>query len=239
MADRQPKSIDAPSSERPSRAGRFGMVALRLALDIVVLDAAYETWMSPSPIRTAVAGAVVVYVALTLWVLTQGGRVGGRGWITDPVAPVALLLLMMVGATWTVDGAARGLVVARQPTPVVLAGATLLLTLLATWRLAGPPGVRAWWAKSVVLAAGVYAAVSLVLAIRARTPYVAMLAGESFWQRFPVPLRGAAVGAFVLVPLGAVREFGMSMVKLTFRGLLRWLVLFALGAWVAFNAANL
>src|SRR5512143_2579680 len=134
MADRQPKSLQAPA--RSARLGRIGMLALRLALDAVVLDAAYETWTSQSPIRATVAGAVAVYFGLTAWVLTQGGRIGGRGWITDPVAPAALLLLLMIGATWTPDGAARGLVIARQPTAVVLSGATLALTLLAAWRLA-------------------------------------------------------------------------------------------------------
>jgi hypothetical protein len=155
------------------------------------------------------------------------------------MAPLILLLGFLVAAAGSKEGAAAGLVLLKQPAPVVLAGATCLIALLATYRLAGPPGFRPWWAKVPIALIGLYAAWALAVAIRARTPYPALIAGDGFWRSVPVALRGAAIGAFVLTPLAFVREFGLWMARLTLRGLLPWMCVFALGTWMAINAANL
>ncbi len=230
----------APAPPPPTgrqRAMRIGGVLLRLVLDAAVIDAAYETWLSPSPLRQAVAGVVGLYFGLTVYVMSKGGRFGGRGWLMAPAAPLVLLLGLLGAAVQTKEGAAAGLLMLRQPATVVLAGASLLVVVLAVWRLAGPSGFRPWWAKIPIVLVGAYAASAFVFAIRARTPYVALMAGDSFWRPLPAALRGAAIGGFVLPPAGLLREFGHSMVRLTVRGLLPWMLVFALGTWLAASAA--
>jgi len=189
--------------------------------------------------RTGVAAVTVLYLALTVWVLSQGGRIGGRGWLTDPFAALILIFGLLVAATWTADLSLRGLVLLRQPTPVVLSGSALLLVCLAVYRLAGPPGMRTWWARVAVVLAGVYAACALVPAIQARTPYAGLLHGDAFWRRCPVWLRGGTVATFALLPAAFAREFGLTMSRLTLRGMLRWMLLFGLGFWAAYNASQL
>src|ERR1035437_3316189 len=112
MPDRDARLIEAPvaASRWRSRVRFAGALVVRLAFDALVLDAAYETWMSPSPIRVGVLAATALYFGLTLWVFTQGGRIGGPGWLTDPATPLVLLLGFMVAGTWSVAGAAGGLV---------------------------------------------------------------------------------------------------------------------------------
>jgi hypothetical protein len=220
-------------------ARRLGILALRLALDALLIDAAYETWRSASPLRTIVVLVTAAFVLLTLWVLSQGGRIGGRGWLTDPAAPLVLLLGLLVAASGSRDGVAHGIVMLGQPANAVLAGTMVLLVALATFRLVGPAGVRTWWARLAFAALGVYAVWAVALALRHGVPFAALIGGDSAWHRVPAWLRGARVGAFVVLPVAFVREVGMAMVRLTFAGLLRWMIIFALGIWIAVNGASL
>lgn len=240
MTDPDVKLIEAGSGQSRWRAGArlAGILLVRIAFDALVLDAAIETWLSPSPIRVGVAVATAVYFGLTVWVLSKGGRIGGPGWLTDPAMPIVVLLGFAIAATWTPETAVVGIVMLKQPTPVVLSGTTLFVAVLATFRLAGPPGLRSWWGKSAVVAVGAYAAVALVLAVRARTPYAALLAGDSLWRSLPVALRGGYAGAFVLPVAGFAHELATSLVRLTLRGLVRWMFIFALAAWMALNLAH-
>jgi hypothetical protein len=221
------------------RAARLGVIFIRLTGDALLIDAAYETWRSGSPVRTIVALAVAAFVALTLWVLSQGGRIGGRGWLTDPAAPFILLLGLLVFVTGSRDDVAHGLVMLGQRPDAVLVETLLLLVAFAVLRLAGPGGVRSWWLRFAVVAAGGYAAWSLATALAADTTFLAVIGGDCEWRAVPVRLRGASVGAFALLPLAFVREFGAAMVKLTLAGLLRWMFVFALGFWIAVRAAGL
>jgi hypothetical protein len=220
------------------RVWRMSLLAVRLALDALVIDAAYETWRSGSPLRLTVVLVTAAFVALTLWVVSQGGRIGGRGWLTDPAAPLIVLLGFLIAATGSREGAARGLVMLRQPTPIVLAGTMLALVLLATFRLIGPPGVRAWWARLSLAALGAYGAWAFIVAIQNRTPFAGLIGGGT-WHGVPPWLGGARVGALALLPIAFAHEFGVAMVRLTLRGLLRWMIIFALGIWVAVNALGL
>ncbi|HEX7485925.1 MAG TPA: hypothetical protein VF332_07220 [Vicinamibacterales bacterium] len=238
-ADRTPIDGDLAEFATPGRARRLGILFVRLALDALLIDAAFETWRSPSPLRTIIVLVTAAFVVLTLWVVSQGGRVGGRGWLTDPAAPLIVLLGFLVAATGSADGLARGVVMLGRPANAVLVGTMLLLVLLAVFRLVGPAGVRTWWARLAFAALGVYAAWAFALALRDGTPFAALIGGDGAWRGVPAWLRGARVGAFAILPLAFVREIGMAMVRLTFAGLLRWMIIFALGVWIAVNAASL
>ena len=228
----------APAGWR-DRAGGLGVLSVRLALDALLIDAAWETWRSPSPLRVAVVLCTTVFIALTLWVLSQGGRIGGRGWLTDPAAPLILLLAFLIAATGSRENAARGVVMLGQPTAAVLVGSMTVLVALAAYRLAGPAGFRAWWARLLLAGLGVYAVSALALALRDGTALGALVTGGGEWRVLPSWLRGARLGAFAILPLALAREFGVYMVRLTFAGLLRWMIVFALGIWIAANAASL
>src|SRR5512140_1119752 len=99
MPDSEIRLIEPPEPSRWRARARFaGALGVRVVFDALVLDAAYETWMSPSPIRTGVVVATVLYFGLTMWVFSKGGRIGGPGWLTDPATPLILLLGFMVAA---------------------------------------------------------------------------------------------------------------------------------------------
>jgi hypothetical protein len=229
---------DVGRSSWRARARRLGIIAIRVGLDALVLDATWETWHSPSPLRLGLAVTTGLYFVLSAYVLSQGGRIGERGWLTDPATPLVLLLGFLVAASWSPDGLARGVVMLRQPTQVVFAGATAFVILLAAWRLVRPGGVRSRWVRVGLLAVAAYGVWAFVGAIRLHTPYVAVLRGESVWRSLPVALRGAPLCAFGLPVLAFAREFGVWMVQLSLRGLLRWMVILAVGTWVALNAVG-
>jgi hypothetical protein len=221
-----------------ARVARLGILLISLAGDALLIDAAYETWRSGSPLRAIVALAVVAFATLTLWVLSQGGRIGGRGWLTDPAAPYVLLLGLLVFVAGSREDIAHGVVLLGQRTDTVLVGTVLLLVAFAVLRFAGPGGVRSWWLRLAFVAAGGYAAWSLATSLDAHTPFLAVLGGDCPWRAVPARLRGASIGAFVVLPLAFAREFGVAMAKLTLSGLLRWILVFALGIWLAVRAAG-
>ncbi len=241
MSDPQPERPEEgrPTPTLAARAGRPAILLVRIAGDALVVDAAYETWRSGSPMRAIVVLATVAFVALTAWVLSQGGRIGGRGWLTDPAAPFIFLLGLFVAATGSRENTAHGIGMLGQRGDAVLVAALLVLVALAVCRLVGPGGVRSWWLRLPLTALGAYAGWSLALSLGERVPFVAMIAGNSAWRTAPVWLRGASVGAFVLLPLAFVRELGVAMARLTTAGLLRWMFIFALGVWMAARAASL
>ncbi len=209
---------------------------VRLALDLLLLDAAVETWLSGTPFRLWVVGAVAVYVALTLWALAQGSRLAAPGLVTQTPAPFYILLALIGAATSDPAGFNRGVVMLKQSTPVVLTGVTLLVTWLAVYRVAVRKG--AWlWFRLVVVALGIYATWALGLGILQRTPYADLYHGHGQWAHLPYWAQGAVTGGLILIPLGFVRELGESMARVVLTGYLRWMLVFGLGTWIAINAA--
>src|SRR5947208_1764362 len=165
--------------------------ATSLLPGLLLGDAAVESFLAGSPLRLWIAGAVVLYFALTLatWRFMRS-----RGKSLDPArfATSSLLLLLgLVAATvWFPAGATDGIVMFRQPTGTVLSILTAVAVLVA-----GGVLVRlAWLPVSMRTIGGVlaaYGASAFVLGIVKGAPYTAMFQGASFWQRLPVWGQGA------------------------------------------------
>jgi hypothetical protein len=212
---------------------------VRLALDLLVVDAAWETWWAGSPLRPTVAGAAVLYFLLSGYVVWKGGRPGGRGWLMDPAAPAVLLLGFLVGCSWSRESLVNGVVMLQQPTPVLLTGAIGLLAILGVARMIGPGGARPLWLKAVLGLAGLYAGLSFARAAALGLPLLDLLSGRGLPAGLPWWLQGTMIGAGVLVPLSLAREVGTAIVRLTTFPYLRWILIFGMGCWVLGNVASL
>jgi hypothetical protein len=212
-----------------------GLLLARLLLDAALIDAGIETWLSGSPARVWVAAPIALYVVLSLWALRQGSRLAAPGIVTQTPAAFYLFLGILVWLTQEPAGLAVGVVMFKRSMPAILTSTALVITVLATLRMATPRGL-AVWLRLIILALGAYAASALALGFAHATPLQELLRGHSEWQRAPYWLQGAYLGAAVLPPLAFVRELIVSMKVLTLRGHLRWMVVFGLGAWIAINA---
>jgi hypothetical protein len=216
---------------------RAGLLISRLLLDLLLIDAAVETWLAGSPFRWAIVGAAALYFALSIWAVVQGSKLAAPGLVTQTPAAFYILLGFLAGTTSWPEGFERGARLLRQPTAVVLAGATLAVVCLAVYRLAMPKGTW-FWIRIAVLTLGLYASAAIVLGILGRTPYATMMQGQSEWKALPYWLRGACIGGLVLVPLGFVRELFTSMARVALTGHLRWMLVFGLGTWLAYNGIS-
>jgi hypothetical protein len=217
---------------------RLGLLTVRLALDALLIDAAIETWLAGSPTRLWVVAAVAVYVALVAWALFQGSRLAAPGLVTQTPAPFYLLLALLVATTSDRAGFTHGIVMLKQSTPMVLCGVAVLLVWLAVYRVAVLRGAWVWF-RLAILALGVYATWAFGVGMLHGTPYWDLMHGHGQWSRLPYWGQGALVGSLGLVPAAFVRELGVSMAKVRLTGYLRWMLIFALGAWIAINAVTL
>jgi len=213
----------------------MGLLLARLLLDAALIDAGIETWLSGSPARLWVAAPIALYVLLSLWALRQGARLAAPGIVTQTPAAFYLFLAILVALTQERAGLAVGVVMLKQSMPVILTSTALVITVLATLRMATPRGL-AMWVRLIVLALGAYAVAALALGLMRGTPLPELLHGHSEWRRAPYWLQGAYLGAVVLAPLAFARELIVSMRVIALRGYLRWMVVFFLGAWIAINA---
>lgn len=239
--ENEDRAGDGARRGQPPPAGsvwrRAGAVIVRILLDLVVIDAAVETWLSASPVRDWVVVPVALYFLLTIWLVSQGARPGGSGWFMQPLAPIFLLLIVLLLTTGTRDAMVHGMVLLQQPTPRVLAGVTLLVVVLAGLRLAVADGLPCWlWILFAALT--IYAAAALGIGVMAGTPYPELLHGRGFWLPLPFWMQGAFLGAFVLVPLALVGEIGIMLARLVRGSRMRWSLLFALGLFVAIHGAS-
>lgn len=236
----EPSPVTVSRTEEPvaSRTRRIGAVAVRLAFDLLVVDAAAETWLAGSPLRVPAAAVALLYFTLTIYVVSRGGRIG-RGWLMDPVVPSVVFLALLVASSWTKDGLVHGVVALRQPTPVVFSGVMSILLALAAIRMVAPGGARSWWIRLSMLAVSAYACASFGHAAAAGTPFIDLLTGHGYWPGAPWWLQGTWIGAFVLLPLAFLRELGTSIVRLAAFPYLRWMFLFGTACWVVFNVVGL
>jgi len=239
--DEAPPALPAgpPPSRFRTRARAAGRLAARLAFDLLVLDAAIESWLAGSPIRLGLAAGALLYFLLTAYVVSKGGRVGSRGWLMDPLAGAIVFLGFLVACSWTREGTSQGVMVARQAAPAVLSGAMIALVAAAAVRMAGPGGATSWWVRAPMLVVCAYASTSFALGIADATPFPTLLAGGGFWPRLPAWAQGTWLGAFAILPIAFLRELGASITRLAAAPYLRWMLVFGLGCWVAFNATAL
>ena len=231
--------VAAAKRARSTRLRNLGGAALTLLLDLLLIDAAVETWRIGSPLRWWVVAPVALYVATTAWLVLKRVPFGrGPGWFTLPATPLIVLLGVVAVCAGQPEGMIHGVRLLRQPTSVVLSGATLLVLLLAAFCLLRPRGAR-WWARLLVGGLAAYAAVALGVAIAIRTPYTHLLQhGQGFWPRLPYWLQGPFVGAFVLIPMAIVWEIGLALVRLVVRGRLALILLLAIGLCIAWLGAT-
>jgi len=173
------------------------LVVLRNAVVAVLLyallaDAAVETALRGSPLRWPVAVVVVGYFALTavLWRWT--------GWSLRAALSTTVTLALLAATAWLPQGLDRGVAAAGQPTPVVLAGATALVVILAGVVWARLPHIP-MPVKVVVGGVAAYAVAAMVLAVVGRTSYADLFHGHGFWQRLPFWLQGPVVGGVGLI----------------------------------------
>lgn len=213
----------------------MGLLLARLLMDAALIDAGVETWLSGSPARVWVAAPIVGYVVFSLWALQQGARLAAPGIVTQTPAAFYVFLGILVALTQDPQGLGVGVVMFKHSMPGILTATALVVTVLAALRMATPRGASVWL-RLIIVAFGAYAAASLALGLMRGTPFSDLLRGHSEWQRAPYWLQGAFLGAAVLTPLAFVRELIVSMRVLALRGHLRWMVVFFLGAWIAFNA---
>jgi hypothetical protein len=228
-----------PRSRAAERALHAARLAARLAFDLLVIDAAVESWMAGSPLRLGFAAAAALYLGLTAYVVSKGGRVGGRGWLMDPLAGAVVFLGFLVACSWSKDGLVHGVNALRQPTPAVLAGTMIALVVLAAARIVGPGGARSWWIRVPVALVSAYAGAMFWMAIRARAPFIDLLTGHGYWRGVPWWIQGTWIGAFVLPPVAFLREVGASIARLEAEPHLRWMFVFGVACWIVFNVAGL
>jgi hypothetical protein len=212
----------------------MGLLLARLLMDAALIDAGVETWLSGSPARLWVAVPIVFYLVLSLWALTQGARLAAPGIVTQTPAAFYLFLGILVSLTQERAGLGVGVVMFKQSMPVILTSTALLITVLATLRMATVRGLAVWF-RIIILALGAYAVAAFAQGLMRGTPFPDLLRGHSEWQRVPYWLQGAFLGAAVLTPLAFTRELIVSMSVLALRGHLRWMVVFFLGVWIAIN----
>jgi hypothetical protein len=227
---------DARTPEtRGRRIVELAAAGLTLLLDLLLVDAAIETWASGSPARTWPVVLVVLYAGLTVWLISRGAPFGRRpGWLMLPEAAFSVLLLSLIASSGSRGAMSSGVRLLHQPTAVVLAGATLVAVLLAAFSLARPRGARWWW-RLAVAAVAAYSVASFALGLARGTAYFALMGGgAAFWERLPYWLQGPFVGGLILVPMALVWEIGLALARLVARGRLGLMVVLALGLWLAY-----
>ena len=200
-----------------------------MLFDLLLLDMAWETWSTGFPIRTAVVGGVALYFALSLYVISKGGRVGGRGWLMDPLVPAILFVGCLVGCTFSSTGFVQGAVALRQPTTLLMTGTTGTLIVLACIRLVAPGGAKSWWLRIALVALCGYALAGFVLGARASVAFKTLLDQPGFPLLLPRWLQATWVGAWVVLPLATARELGAMIARLKVAPYLAWMMLFGAG----------
>jgi hypothetical protein len=173
---------------------------------LLLLDAAIETFRSGSPLRWWLSPPALLFVALVVWLWHRHGSWASCvKWSGAASASMLALLLLLVASAWLPGGQVDGVQLLGQSTSTLLivvtaAGVTLGAVSLVRSRTLGRS------TSLVVAGLTVYSVAALVVAIGQHTSYQAIFRGESLWTWLPFFLQGAFLGAVAIVPLSLVVE---------------------------------
>lgn len=197
---------EAPT--HPPRLQMLGLTVLAVLLYLVLVDAAVESFVSHSPLRWIICGAVAGYVALSVLLWRK------LGWTTKASVSFFVLFSLLAFAAWRPAGSDSPLTLLRQPTSTLLSAATILGILLAGWVL-GRFKFLPWPARVALLLLAAYGVAGFVVGIMAHTPYAALLHGGSLWEKLPFWLQGAFLGGLVVLPAALVLQLvaGVSQIR--------------------------
>lgn len=189
----------------------LGIAILAIALYILLIDAAIETFVSGSPVRWWVAGVVAAYFALSfgLWRYRRSAW-EHMSWAIRATESFFLLLALLAFTAWLPGGLTDGIRLLGQPTSRVLSLLTAVVIALAGVSLAR----RSWpkpWVKWVIGALTAYSLVALGKGIIYATSFPELFHGESFWSWLPRWLQGAFIGALVIVPVEVIARAGRML----------------------------
>lgn len=190
MAD----STEAGPLDAPAAPRRGVVVAAAILLDLLLVDAAVETFAAGASVRWVVAGAVAVFLAVTLLLR--------RKLSLETTASAALLILigLLAFSAWQPRGLDAGVVLLRQSTSTLLAGVTMIAIGAAGWILLHAR-LLPFAGKIVAGLLTLYGVVSVAWGLAARTSYANLFHGQSAWTHLPFWLQGAFVGGLVVVPI--------------------------------------
>jgi len=196
--------IEVPASEHSSTVKKFGVTALALFLYLLLADVAIETFWSGAPVRWWVLGVVTVSLVGVLVAWRSAPTIWKR--MTPAVLATSgagVFLVLLAATVWLPGGLDNGVRLAGQPTSVVLALLSTCAVILAgtvVLRLRAVP----LWARLALTALAAYACAGFVVGLLRSTPFLDLFHGLGFWSRLPVWLQGPRLGAFVVLPLGAI-----------------------------------
>lgn len=227
------ESQPLPESKRGfSNLRALGIVVLSILLYMLLLDAAVETFVSDSPVKWWVVGAVATYLGLSglLW--------RRSGWGTKAALSLFVLLGLFVFAAWWPEGLTRGVVLVRQPTSTVLSAVTALAILLAGIGLMRLKFIPIWGGVAIALLA-LYGVAAFGMGVKMEIPYPDLFRGRSFWEWLPFWLRGVFAGTFI-VSAAIVVQLIYGLLKVRGQELRTWGVqMLALSLGLAIAAAGL
>src|SRR3990172_12680221 len=176
-----------------------------------LVDAAIETFWSGSPIRWWVAGPIIPFVALNVWLWRPRGA-PLRRFGPDAAASTAMiaLMLLLAATAWLPGGQTDGVRMLGQPTSTVLACTLAAILILAAYVMVRGVGFLSPAPKlvtrSVVILLAIYALVGLAVAIVDHATFASLFHGGAVWQRLPRWLQGAFVGGLFLLPVAVLAQ---------------------------------
>jgi hypothetical protein len=204
-------TISSSGQEVPAHRSRLlmlGLAVLAVLLYLVLMDAAVESFVSGSPLRWIISGAVAGYIALSvlLWRKLR--------WTTKAWVSFFVLIALMAFAAWRPEGSDSPLALLRQPTSTLLSAATILGILLAGYVLARLKFLP-WPARVAILLLAAYGVAGFVLGIMARAPYAVLFHGGGLWEKAPFWLQGAFLGGLVVLPAALLVQLvaGVSQIR--------------------------
>ena len=193
-----------PAQPMTSPWRALATIVVALALYLVLFDAAIETVRSGAPLRWWLAGAVAAYLAISIG-LWQMGRARARRftWGVSATTSFVVLFGLLAVTVWLPEGVTVGVTIFGLSTSTLLeavVAAGVALAGLVLVRLPRIP-VAVKWGLAALAA---YCVAGFVHGAIVGTPFPALFAGHSLWQRLPYLFQSAFLGGLVVLPLALV-----------------------------------